>query len=85
MAGRMILWAVILGIVGLVVGYLIFGRIAGDYVPVGQLLQPAKNVLEDLAQSLTGVQSARRSVLISGAVGAAVGLIVGAVGRRRRA
>jgi len=85
MAGRIILWAVIIGTVGLVVGYLIFGRLAGDYLPVGRLLQRPHNLLEDLAQSVTGIQNARRSILISGAVGAGVGVVVGALGRRRRA
>jgi len=85
MAGRIILWGVIIGVAGLVVGYLIFGRVAGEYVSIGELLQGPRNVLEDLAESITGIQYARRNVLISGAVGAAVGLVVGALLGRRRA
>ena len=85
MAGRIILWAVIIGLVGLGVGYLIFGRVAGQYVSIGELLQAPRNILEDLAESITGMQHARRNILISGAVGAAVGLVVGALVGRRRA
>ena len=85
MAGRIILWAVIIGVVGLGVGYLIFGRVGGEYLSIGQLLRAPQNLLEDLAESITGIQHARRNVLISGAVGAAVGLVVGALIGRRRA
>jgi hypothetical protein len=83
MIGRIIILLVVIGIVGLVAGYLIFGRIGGEYIKVKQVLQPSGNLLEDIAESITGVQKARRNIWISGAVGAGVGIIVGVASKRR--
>lgn len=62
---------------------MIFGRMGGEYIHVKHVFEPAQNVLEDIAESITGIQKARRNIWISGAVGAAVGLIVGVATRRR--
>lgn len=85
MIGRIILFAVVLGLVGLAVGYVIFGRVGGEYLALREVFQPAETILEDIGETITGIQDARRNIWISGAVGGAVGVIVGAVtGRRRR-
>ncbi len=81
--GRIILFTILLAAAGLVVGYLVFGRVAGQYLSISRLLQPAGNVLQDIAEQITGVKKARRSILISAAVGAGLGLIVGVASRRR--
>ena len=83
MIGRIIVFIVVIGIIGLVVGYFIFGRVGGEYIQVRHVLEPAQNILEDLAESITGIQRARRNIWISGAVGAAIGLILGVSTRRR--
>lgn len=83
MIGRIIIFIVVIGIIGLVVGYFIFGRIGGEYIQVKHVFEPAQNVLEDIAESLVGIQKARRNIWISGAVGAAIGLILGVSTRRR--
>jgi hypothetical protein len=83
MIGRIILFIIVIGLVGLVVGYFIFGRVGGEYIKVKQVFQPSKNLIEDIAESITGLKKARRNIWISGAVGAALGLIVGAMKRRR--
>jgi hypothetical protein len=80
--GRIILFMIVLA-AGLVVGYLVFGRVAGQYVSISRLLQPAGNVVQDIAEQITGVKKARQSILVSAAVGAGVGLIVGVASRRR--
>jgi hypothetical protein len=81
--GRIIIFVIVIGIIGLVVGYFIFGRIGGEYIQVKHLFEPAQNILEDIAESITGIQKARRNIWISGAVGAAIGLIVAVAARRR--
>jgi hypothetical protein len=81
--GRIVIFVVVIGLIGLVVGYFIFGRIGGEYIQVRHVFEPAQNVLEDIAESLAGIQKARRNIWISGAVGAAVGLIVAVAARRR--
>ena len=69
---------------GLAVGYVIFGRVGGQYLSLKEVFQPAETILEDIGETITGIQDARRNIWISGAVGGAIGVIVGAVSGRRR-
>jgi len=81
---RTILLLFIVGIIGLAVGYLIFARTASGYVSIQVLISPSKNVLDDLVKSVTGIKQIRRNILICGAVGAGVGLLLGLVTSRAR-
>ena len=63
------------GVVGLIVGYLVYGKIAGEYVSLGTLLSPGGNLLESAAQSLAGIDAIRTKILTCGGVGAVIGLI----------
>lgn len=81
--GKIITFGLGLGVAGLVFGYLVFGRIAGEYIGLDTLFQSSSNVLEDAFRSLTGLKEARQNILISGGVGAVLGLVVGAVLSRR--
>jgi hypothetical protein len=81
---RTILLLLIVGIIGLAVGYLIFARTSGGYVSIDVLLSPSKNVLDDLVKSVTGIKKMRQNILICGAVGAGAGLLLGLVTPRTR-
>jgi hypothetical protein len=51
------------------------------------LLSPAKNVLDDLVKNVRGIPQVRQSILICGAVGGGIGLVIAALagrGRRRQ-
>jgi hypothetical protein len=74
----------IVGIIGLAVGYLIFARTPSGYVSIQVLVSPSKNVLDDLVRSVTGIKQIRQNILICGAVGAGVGLLLGLVTSRAR-
>jgi len=74
--------AVVLGVIGLIVGYLLFARTGGgNYVSIGDLFSPARSGLAGLGQRLTeavrGIVEIRRNILISGLVGVVVGLVAG--------
>ena len=73
----------VLGIVGLVVGYLIFGRWLGQLVAIGDIFRPADNVLAEFGQSLAGFREMRQNILISGGVGVAFGVVLGLFLNRR--
>jgi len=85
---RKILALVIVGaILGLVAGYLIFARTQGGYLSLKTLLRTSRGALDDLVRTIGGIQRIRQNILVSGAVGAGVGLILAVVnagGRRRR-
>jgi hypothetical protein len=81
---RTILLLIIVGLIGLAVGYLIFARTSSGYVSVEVLISPSKNVLDDLVKSVTGIKQIRQNILICGAAGAAVGLLIGLLTSRAR-
>ena len=89
MLRRIILAIILLGAVGLVVGYLIFAHTPGGYLSLKSLLTPAKGLekLGELAKYRADVPQLRQSILICGAVGGGVGLLAAVLaggGRRRR-
>ncbi len=81
---RIILLLIVVGFIGLAVGYLIFAHTDSGYVSIQVLVSPSKNVLDDLVKSVTGIKRIRQNILICGAVGAGVGLLVGLVTSRAR-
>ncbi|MFP4483297.1 MAG: hypothetical protein ACLFO1_00435 [Spirochaetaceae bacterium] len=88
--GRIIVSAVLVGILGLGIGYLIFGRIAGEFVSLEHLFRlpgdGIRGALRELGQTVTGIKEARQNILISGAVGLVLGAVAGVLrpgGRRR--
>ena len=80
---KVILWGVIFGLVGLVFGYLVFGRIAGDYVSVSNLISLPANWVEELGEGLTGVRQIRQRIFITGVTGLVLGAVVSAVLMRK--
>ena len=90
---RVLSFAVLGLIIGLVAGYFIFGTILGQRVGLDTLLNfgPQEGLLGGLNQAaneITGLSEIRRNIVLTGAVGGiAAGLtamLTGAGGRRRR-
>lgn len=91
---NLIILTVAFGAVGLVVGYLVFGRlgITNDLVPLRDLFfsgsSGSRGVVQQAVRSIVdqvaGFADMRRSIYISGGVGAAVGVVVGVLSRRRK-
>ena len=83
MVQKVILWSVVFGLVGLLFGYLVFGRIAGDYVSISNLITLPANWIEELGESLTGIRQIRQRIFITGAMGMVLGGVVTAVLMRK--
>ena len=83
MVQRVILWGVIFGMVGLVFGYLVFGRIAGEYVSVSNLINLPASWVEELGETLTGVRQIRQRIFTTGVTGLVLGAVVSAVLMRK--
>jgi hypothetical protein len=83
--GRTVMLAVVLGIVGLVVGYLIFARrpLLEGWYPVETLLSNPEHMVGETVQDLRGVTAARQNTLISGGVGVILGVVIGLAIPRR--
>lgn len=82
---KAIVYLIIFGIIGLVVGYFLFARFGGHYVNVGDLFFNDKGLIGQLGDAISGGEKIRQKIYISGAVGGVVGLLLGAVsgGRKR--
>ncbi len=64
------------------VGYLLFAEVGGKYVDVTSLIFPGKNFFERVSRAVTGVEEIRRKILITGAAGAGLGIVLGIISRK---
>ncbi|MFA5371757.1 MAG: hypothetical protein WC053_02675 [Sideroxydans sp.] len=64
-------------LIGLGVGYAIFGKWAGEYVSLQTLFSFGGNAVQGAFRSLSGIEDVRNKVLLCGAAGAVVGLVLG--------
>lgn len=80
---KIIFYGILLGAVGLVVGYLIFAQVGGEYVPLDHLTNPPQDFLDEIRETITGIRQIRERILVSGAIGLGFGIILGAIIRKR--
>ena len=76
------LFIIVFIIIGLVLGYLIFGRIAGEYVSLKVVFGQSENVLESIGRNISGLKEMKQNILISGGAGGVVGLILSLIRRK---
>lgn len=71
--------AIVLGIIGLGVGYGIFAQINGNYIELDVIFAQKKGFLDNLACSAFGIDDMRTNILGCGAGGAVLGLVLGII------
>jgi hypothetical protein len=76
MSQKNIISIVAFGVLGLIVGYAIFGKIAGDYVSLKTVFSFGGNAFHRAFQSVTGIEDMRNKILLSGAAGAVIGAVL---------
>jgi len=62
-------------VLGLIVGYAIFGKWAGDYVSLKSLFSFGGNAFHRAFQSVSGLEDMRNKILLCGAAGAVIGVL----------
>lgn len=78
--------AVFCGIIGLTAGYFVFGKFGGELIPIKQFFSASSGIeglFNKLGNSLIGIEEIRNKILISGGVGALLGLILPFLGKKR--
>ena len=75
-------YLIIFAIIGLIVGYLFFGKIAGEYVNLTNIFSSSENALESFGRSISGLKEMKQNILISGGVGAILGVVIALVRRK---
>lgn len=73
---KYVIYILLFAIIGLVIGYLIFGRIQGEYLALDTIFSSSENILESMGRNITGIESIKQNIMISGGVGAMLGLIL---------
>ncbi|MBS2097678.1 hypothetical protein [Carboxylicivirga linearis] len=73
---RKALIIVILTLLGLIFGYLLFGKIAGEYVKISTIFSNSGGSLGDFGRSITGISKIRNNILISGSAGFVLGIVL---------
>jgi len=73
---KAIIWILVLGILGLVVGYIIFGSMNGEYVSLKTIFG-STNKVGAFFKDISGIARMKQNILISGGIGALMGLILG--------
>ena len=64
-------------VVGLVIGYLIFGKVNGNMISLKTLCLPAENGIKKLAAKAVDLGTIRLKILACGAAGGVFGYIFG--------
>lgn len=73
---KYITYILIFAIIGLIIGYLLFGKIAGEYVNLKTIFSSSQNVLESFGRNISGITSMKQNILISGGIGAILGFVI---------
>jgi len=71
------------GIIGIIAGYLIFGRIMGEYVSIQALFSTEGGALGDVFRSVSGIKEMRQNILFTGLGGVILGALAGFFIRKR--
>jgi hypothetical protein len=61
---------------GLIIGYAVFGKWGGEYVSLKTLFSFGGNGIQSAFRSISGIEDMRNKVLLCGAAGAVVGVIL---------
>ena len=71
-----IIFILICAVIGMAIGYGIFGKIAGHYVSLESLLSFGGNALQNAWRSVSGLAEIRNKILLCGAGGAVAGFLL---------
>ncbi|MCU4165194.1 hypothetical protein [Carboxylicivirga caseinilyticus] len=73
---RNILIILILTVLGLLLGYLLFGKIAGEYLSISTIFSNSGGSLGDFGRNITGISKIRNNILITGGAGFVLGIVL---------
>jgi hypothetical protein len=73
---KYITFILIFAIIGLLFGYLMFGKFAGEYISLNTIFSSSANAIEQFGRNISGLNSIKQNILISGGAGAILGFII---------
>jgi len=73
---KYITYILIFGIIGLIFGYFLFGKVAGEYISIKTILSSSTNAFESFGRNISGLTHMKQNILISGGIGGFIGYII---------
>ena len=73
---QMLLAALLLGVLGMAMAYLIFGRIAGHYIDPRTIFSTGGSMLENAGPALLGIEDLRYKIFAGGLAGILAGSFI---------
>lgn len=79
---KFIIYFLLFGILGLIIGYLLFGKIGNEYINVKHIFSTSKSALGSFGRSISGIAQMKQNIMISGGIGAVIGFIIAFVRKK---
>ena len=76
MNNKTIIYIILFGVLGLIFGYLLFGKIAGEYLSLKTIFSFSQSKIESFGRNISGLTRIKQNILISGGIGAVIGILV---------
>ena len=82
MTKKTLTYVILFAIIGLIIGYLLFGQIGNEYVSLKSIFRFSKNGIESFGRGISGLTRIKQNILISGGVGAVIGFIISMIRKK---
>lgn len=82
MTKKTLTYVILFAVIGLIIGYLLFGKIGNEYVSLKSIFRFSKSGIESFGSGISGLTKIKQNILISGGAGAVIGLILSIVRKK---
>ena len=82
MAKKTLTYVILFAIIGLIIGYLIFGKVGNDYVSLKTIFRFSKSGIESFGRGISGLTRIKQNIFISGGAGAVIGIILSVIRKK---
>ena len=73
---KFLTYVILFAVIGLIVGYLLFGKIAGEYVNIRTIFGISQNAFKSFGRNVSGLMSMKQTILVSVGIGAIVVFVI---------
>ncbi|MCK5171170.1 MAG: hypothetical protein KAQ75_14925 [Bacteroidales bacterium] len=79
---KFIIYILVFAVLGLIIGYLIFGKFGDEYVHLKTIFSSSKSAIGSFGRNISGLAKMKQNILFSGGIGAVLGLIIAFVRKK---
>jgi hypothetical protein len=82
MTKKNLIYIVLFTVMGLIIGYLLFGKIGNEYVSLKAIFHFSKSGIESFGRSISGLTKIKQNIFISGGAGAVLGFVISLIRKK---